>query len=130
MNFKTIIFLLLIIFLCGCIFENTSNASITLFDTYTRTAYDNSEKILTKIDVLVTDKKGNPLPNKRVDWVIVDGDGSLVSSSTLTDSYHDNFHDIGVAGNFLVYNSLEKNIVLANVFGYDATIKITVVPKL
>ena len=68
--------------------------------------------------VLVTDNKGNPLPSKRVDWEIIKGEGSLVYQSNVTDDY-------GISPNY-VYNVTSDEIQLqASVFGYDASVIIT-----
>ena len=67
---------------------------------------------------LVTDTKGNPIANKRVDWEVVEGDGYLQDYSTLT--YTGNsFYDEGEARNFLYFNTTETNEIKASVYGYN-----------
>lgn len=67
--------------------------------------------------VLVTDLKGSPLANKRVDWEVVEGNDVLIEQSALTNQQ-------GQAGVRIrtILRATEK--IKATVFGYNVSVEI------
>jgi len=72
--------------------------------------------------VLATDKKGNPLPNKRVDWEIIKGEGSLSRQTTVT---LDERWKEGTSSNQVQDVTSDELQLQATVFSYDASVIIT-----
>ena len=127
--------LMVILLFVGCSVDNSTSpsdkVSIAFSSSLTRTSYFDKSMILEVIQVLVTDSKGNPLPNKRVDWVLLlDGDGDLQDESNLTNTTKTISTDIGEAVNFYTWKYKNEATIKVSVYGYNASVVFTIVRKL
>jgi len=102
--------------------SGNNGASIALKSYRSSTNYKSEKRAY--CTVLVTDNKGNPLPNKRVDWEIIKGEGSLSYQTTVTRESSDGYGE-GTTEN-TVYDVTSDELQLqATVFSYDASVIIT-----
>ena len=129
-RFLTGILLGLVVFI-SC----SDDDSGSVFDDSEYEAYTTAFIALTQISrgadgdyiyVLVTDGKGNPLGGKRVDWEIVQGEGTLQYQTTVTKSTHYTTEDRGLTFNRVSNLASDEVQVKATVFGYDASVIATV----
>lgn len=116
-----VFFVLFVVMLSGCSKSTTGpeeKASITI--SYTNYSGTTIKECLIKY--LVTDGKGNPLPSKRVDFEIIEGDAILSKNSDLT------YTDGGVSTQ-ITKKTLTTATVKASVYGYDASVTASITFK-
>lgn len=76
------------------------------------------------LSFMITDEKGNPLPNKRIDFEIIEGDGTLNRFSDFTG---DQVGYIGVIYGITVTQNTSSIVkIKATIFGYDASVVQTI----
>ena len=119
---KVMVFILIIIF--GILWTSCSEDCPTCPDSENNGVsiaiqhYDDVYITRVNCKVLVTDNKGNPLPNKRVDWEIIKGEGHLTKQTSVTTD--DGTSEIQVQN--ITSTELQLRI---SVFGYNASVTIT-----
>ncbi len=72
-----------------------------------------------RINHLVTDSKGNPIPHIWLDFEIIEGDATLERETGLTS---DSDHNIGETYLTIYKKTLNAGKVKATVYGYDASV--------
>ena len=118
------------LFIIGCSDNSTApeDKETPEEEAYIVLSSSDEERSYIELFYLVTDGKGNPLPSKRVDFEIIEGDATLSKYSDLTNS---TLRDgVQVGGTVIVYlykkTSTDTVKVKATVYGYNASVETSI----